>query len=638
MSPNVSSSVSESAELWICFDLPPEDPPKDAVVLSFMSPRRELEAEERWGARLLNGRAWTEDVRPDARRLYLDLLVCVGATPIAGKTLRQVLKGRDGYSRWWFLKTSEKDSIWEGDFYTTLLRLICIKRVADKYGIQRVRLYGALSDFEAAVAGRFTMAPSGYRWPDTSFGKAVGIALLGRLSVILFYVRLWWTLKFLPRRPAEHVDVLLEAHWNWSVMPDATGALQDRYFSDLPAKLEQTGIRVGWAAWCEPARALWRGRRTLAGLAAESVKYPGVVLLERFLCPGDILREAADFRYLLRFLRFERVAAFRELCRVEGFDLYPLMRKQIVPLLCSASLCRWELLVTAMRRACEQIQPRMLLTFLEVFLHSRALYVGARLGAPAIKLWAAQHTVYSSDRTFGTVDPKFELQGEPDACPVPAPEGVFAMGELARKIWERNGFSSERVIVTGGLRYQHVRMEGPKTRLRTEGRAAVLLVASMTQAADLEMCEAVTMATQDLPLLQVRLRDHPLYRLSDHTGFKAFRRNVVVTAGTADEDLASADLVVFTHSALAEEALLLGIPVWQWRWAGVNASVFLDIPVIPVFDSVSALRRALEAFLENPAGFAPTRGAQEMVLHQCFGPDPARASARVTDEIVELLG
>jgi hypothetical protein len=104
------------------------------------------------------------------------------------------------------------------------------------------------------------------------------------------------------------------------------------------------------------------------------------------------------------------------------------------------------------------------------------------------------------------------------------------------------------------------------------------------------------------------------------------------------EDLQAADLVLFTQTGLGEEALLRGIPTWQWLWPGFNTSPFLDVPVIPTFTSVQALRRELLAFLKNPTPYQPAVATQRRVLQECFGSDPSAASVRMADAIQQMIG
>ena len=159
----------------------------------------------------------------------------------------------------------------------------------------------------------------------------------------------------------------------------------------------------------------------------------------------------------------------------------------------------------------------------------------------------------------------------------------------------------------------------------------------MCEAAHVDLCDAVVSATSGLESVRLLWRDHPLYRLSERPAFSRFRETIAVTSGTQDDDFRSADLVVFSQTGLAEEALLRGLPTWQWLWAGFNTSPFLDVPVIPSFTSVSALRDELRSFVHDPAPYRPSTETQQRVIDECFGSDPAGASARIADAIRYMI-
>nr|MBI3612066.1 hypothetical protein [Nitrospirota bacterium] len=606
-------------------------------MLSFLPADREAEAERLWGDRFVGGRELAQVVRLDARREYVDLIARIGATPIGGRTLRQAMKGLGGYSRWWFLKTTEKDCVWDEDVtYTTIIRLLCVKLAADRYRPQRIRLFGGPHQFALALMASHEVIPER---PVRQAPWMVPILLVGLLSrfwLLFYYCRLWWHLRWCAPVEQGEFDVLLEGYWDWSVGPGADGRLRDKYFSDLPEKLAAHGLRVGWMTWYEPGVASWQKGRPLGAVVRSAAQRRDTVVLERQLSLRDIVGIVFRFRYLGEFLHFDRQPSFRSLFQVAGFDLHHVMRGPMLRLLAGSNLCRWDLLAAAATKACSVARPKLILTFLELITHSRAVRAGARTGFPTTKLWNVQHAGYASDKTFGMVDPRIELSGQPDGCPIPAPDGIFVMGELSESFWRRNGFRKEQVILTGGLRYQHVRVE---SRPCVQAAApTVLLVVGMNAELDLDMCAAVSAATRYLPSVRLRLRDHPHYLLSSCAGFDRFRDRIEVTAGSPDDDLRSADLVVFTHSGMAEEAFLKGIPAWQWLWAGFNTSVFLDLPVIPTFTSVAELQQALRSFHAAPDRYRPKRETQELVMRQCFGPDPAGASERICAKILDLVG
>ena len=279
----------------------------------------------------------------------------------------------------------------------------------------------------------------------------------------------------------------------------------------------------------------------------------------------------------------------------------------------------------------------MVVTFLELFMESRPLYAGARR-AGVRALYAAQHAAYCSEKTFGSLDSEIEAKGIPDNCPMPVPDGVFTMGELSHSLWLKNGFPPGNVIKTGGLRYQYVSLRDAGGSGSAEEKV-VLLICGMNEYLDFDMCEAVCRATEGLSGIKLRIRNHPSYWITDMEGFAKYRSRIEVSSvRDAMEDVGSADLVLFTHSSLAEEALIMGVPIWQWLWAGFNTSVFVDIPGISVFMSVSTLRDEIKKFLADPGLFRPSIGFRQNIMELCYGAEPSKASVKVASEIERILG
>jgi hypothetical protein len=626
-------TASSFSELWVCFTPPPAAPASDVLVLSFLPPGLEENASAAWGDQLVRGRDALQDVRPAARRAYLDLVARIGATPCRrGRTLRQALRGSDGVSRWWFLKLSEKNCIWDDDqTYSTLLRLFTVRAVAEKHAITRALVHGGPRAFGEALG---VARPKRARDAVAALVAVAG-GLVGRLLLAVRSLYRWTIYRSLRWQSPGACDVLLEAHWDWSLGPDAAGGLRERYFADVPTRLRAHGQRVAWLASCEPAAVVWQRGRAFRSVAASACSQRDVVILDRYLTVTDVLATTLNVRDPLIVTGFMRSRAFRALFVVDDLDMYPVMRDRLLRDAWGTSICRWEQVAIGTRRACLELRPRVLLTFLELFLHAKALYVGARAGAPGIVTWAAQHAAYCSDKTFGTIDPRVEGAGEPDGCPSPVPDGVFVMGELARRLWRENGFDDQHIVLTGGLRYQHVTL-GDVVGRSVAGEVRILLVGGTNTEVDIDMCDALATAVRGLAGVRLRLRDHPHYCLTEKREFDRFRGLIEITQGTAHDALAEADLVVFGHSSLADEALMRGIPVWQWLWPGFNTSVFVDLPLVPAFGSVATLRAALQRFVADPAAHRPSRDTRADVARQCFGPEPSRAAERVADVVATL--
>lgn len=630
----IQPHTPQLTELWACFVPPPEGPRPEVHLISFMAPSLEEAVSGRWGAQFIDGRALVDEIRPRARDEYVSLIARLGTAAASdGRTLRQALRGPGGYSRWWMLGLAEKDCVWETDqTYTTMLRLIAIETARDSVQAARVRLFGAPPALTAVLVPerRAVLDPLGAVLRAITRGMAARFALTTRAW------RLVRTLRWLRLPASEAREVLLQGYWDWSVRPGDEGELRDRYFTSLPSELTRRGVSVGWLVSCETDGEPWQQGRTQREVLAALRTHPEVTILERYWTSSGILRAAFGVASSWRLTRFALSSSFRRLCRVGTLDLSPIIRAQLLQNAWGSTICRLELITAAVNRACRDLRPAVVLTFLELFLRARAIYAGVAASGTGTATWAAQHAGYSSDKTLGVVDAEIELRGVPDGCAVPAPDGIFVMGDLSRRLWQATGLAAGRVVATGGLRYQSVKVYPPRLP-RTDGSVSILLACGMNESAELDLCDAAVAASNGLPGVALHWRDHPLYQFSRRESFRRFRDRIVVRRGTLEEDFDAADLVLFTHAGIAEEALLRGLPVWQWRWGGFNTSPFLDIPVVPAFTSVRRLRIALEDFIRAPGRYQPSADTQRRVLAECFGAEPAQAADRIATAVTRII-
>lgn len=635
----MNSNTAPYQELWVYFDTPDRLPPSNAIVLSFMGAKTEHEFEKSMGTRFISGRLIAQKIRSQARKTYLDLVTQIPATPcVAGKTLRERLKGSNGISRWWYLRVSQKNSVGINDPYTPIIQLFCIKSVADEHNIKIIHILGSQKGFGDCLkiyCRVFVHKPHGlYLRIQEVIALFQGMA--ARLYFITHYLFLLWTLNKIPVPKNMKFDVALQGYWDWSVSPLLSGELKDKYFTDLPHLLKNKSIPFGWIARFSPRNFKWYKKQNRANMISELKYYPEVVFIEKFLRIRDILASAINLRYLFVWFEFSRSNMFKALFIRDELNFYPLLKLYFLRGFAGNEIPYNETFCIAAERFCASTKPKAILTFLELFLESRAIYAGAKKANSEVELYAAQHASYSSDKTFGFLDKDIELDGKPDHCPMPVPDKIFAMGKLSYDIWIKNGFAANQVILTGGLRYQHIRIRDSR---RKGDKMKIMLLSGMNEILDFDMCEAVCSATEEMQGIELWLRDHPLYKISDLKGFEKFRSKINVTTNPSPEgDLLSSDLVLFTHSSLAEEAFLMGMPVWQWLWAGFNSSTFIDIPVIPVFLSIHELKESIEQFISKPESFYPSEEIKREVLKNFFSTSPENTSKIIFEEISRYSG
>jgi hypothetical protein len=138
--------------------------------------------------------------------------------------------------------------------------------------------------------------------------------------------------------------------------------------------------------------------------------------------------------------------------------------------------------------------------------------------------------------------------------------------------------------------------------------------------------------------VRLYLRNHPFSRLDDLPEFSRYRDRIELTQGTLEENLDAADLILFTYSTVAEEALLRGKPVWQWLTLGYNGSALAAINGAPQFRSVAGFRRGLQEFLANGNAFLPSEEKRREVFQDLFsrGEDVNSASKQIS-AIIKLM-
>lgn len=606
--------------------------PLDGPVLSFLPPAREEALAERLGPRLIRAREMPAAVRARARADYLTACAAPAARPDAhGKTLRREMSD-GGVSSWWFHPVSFKDC--EGDpVFDRVLAARAVLWAANSARAGEVELVGAPGELADALSGVIAVSARSAPWraPEALWwlrALASRVRLLVRTGLDLLACAFAG-----PTPSAPGPEIFLLGYWDWSCR-ETDGRIADRYFKDLPEALERRGRSVGWLCWLDPDGDPARpsvGRFSAAASAARAGK---VTLLQSFLDPGDLLEALLDLRPLGAYLRRRHEPAFRAAFRAaDGLDLFPLLEEYLLRGVLDGGMPRCELMRRACRRAGLALAPRAAIHFLEHFPHARAAFAG--LAEARVPLTAAvQHASFCREKTFYFLDPALEFRGEPDSQPAPTPGLVFAMGAQAAEHFRACGYPPSRVRLSGSPRYDHVRPPRP-ARSRPGGGVRVLLAPALDLNAEAAMLEAVDAAALGLPRVELRLRDHPFARLSERPEYAARRSRVALSSGTLAQDFEWADLILFTYSTVAEEGVLGGLPAWQWRPLGYDASALSEENGARPFASVSALRAALDAF--KPGDGLPDDGARARLAERLFHEADGRAAERVASALDEAL-
>lgn len=614
--------------LHVCWELPPAAPPAEDAVLSFLPSIDEERFALHFKGTLLRARETSAETRRHARELYLDISAAIGASRgSAGLTLREAAGGgTHAASPWWWHTSSYKDC--EGDpAFGLIIAALTILAARRKLGVHELRFIGAPAELIAVFdefPGVRTRAPRRPWHPGWISLKA---SAMRALSILLCLRECIAARRIRASKPPRGA-VLLLGFWNWSVSPRANEALEDRFAKSLPEELRGHGLPMGWLCWLAinsgPTNRGRTWREELAPLYGRS----DVSILQSYLTAGDILRAHADLRPLRAYLRRRAEPDFTPLFQREGLNFAPLFTERLLQGFLDNSLPRCALMALAAERAARELAPTATISFLEHHPIARAFNDGIRRGEPHALRTAFQHASLCLEKTFYFMDPLREFHGKPDGRPAPCPDLIFAMGSQARKHLISCGYPPERVLETGNPRYDYLRPKqaSPSNRAGTR----LLIAAGLDASVEIDMVEAAAAAAKGLPGVEVILRAHPFSRLARHPRLTALAGRVRLSTGSLDEDIAAADVVLFTYSTVAEEAALQGKAVWQWRPLSYDASALTEVAEIPRFTDIASLRAALADF-RNPA--PPPEQVEEiaaLLFHRLDG----GAAKRIADEIL----
>ena len=616
-----------SPSLWACWTAPQVPLPAGAVVLSFLSPRDEQSLPVEVRRDLVSARDPAISARDDARRRYHDLVAGIGNAEVdPPRTFRQVLTRGAGPSLWWFHRTSFKDS--ESDpAFDWIIAIHTIVRVAEMVNARDVTLVGSPAPIAAALANRFALT-SLRPQPREGIWRLAIRALLSRGGFALNTIR---QIRAAAATSAPSLDAALLGFWDWSVSPSADGGMQDRYFKDLPSALKAIGLRsIGWIAWLDQAGDPRQPLRTASDCASTARNRPDVVLLQQFLSIRDVVTVSADLRPLMDYLRARSAESFRRRFVEDDVDYFPLFASALLSGFLDAHLAHCTLMYRATARALARCKPAVAFSSFEHFPLARAQYAAAQLSATPFV--AVQHASYGHDKTFLHLQPGPEFRGEPDGCAVPVPQLVCAIGTLGRDLFAECGYPPERIAVTGSPRYDD-------RVFRTAGPLGdrILIATALREDTELEMIEAAVLAARGTTV-RLRLRSHPFRPFDRHPRFAALAPHVEVSHNSLDQDLREAAVVLFTHSTVADEAFLRGIPAWQWLSTGHNASALAEIADIRQFSTIEALRSGFADLASGGPHKAVSETARHEATERLFWRLDGGAAGRVAAACRDCLG
>jgi len=628
-------NLSEFSTLWVCWLMPNRKLPDDALILSFALPEQDKIIEDRYSDRFLRGSEVSQGIRDKARKLYVQLIAELGATPCyREKTLRELMKLDDREcSSWWYHRVSFKDNTSEPTF-DRIITVLTVVSVVEQLKIDNIVILGGAQEVGEALSSKYNVRRiKEKRRPSTLVLVLRGVA--SRVKSICNFYRSITASKRCLSLIQRNVEVGFVGFWDWSISYDKkTGVIEDRYYKSLPLELRKLGVNdIAWLLWLDPFSEPSSGGRALKDVVLPIKSRNDMIMLQSFLSIKEMLKYVCDFRMSYRYFLVRISIRFRKLFWKDGIDYFRLFSSDLLYMFFNADISHYRLVALATERAVRKFRPKVVLSFLEFYPFAKACYEGIRRSKEGIICCCIQHGTRSHESTFCAFDPKLEYLGAEDQCPIPNPDYCFAMGNLGRKLFHECGFPDEKILLTGSPRFEHIRLNANKRKKSEKDTVRLLFAASGIFDMEMHALDACVMVGKELDFVELIVRDHFFYRLRDYPPAKKLIDFVELSNKSLDDDIDRADILLFTSTTVAEEAFLHGKPVWQWVTPNANTSLFRDVPVIKKIYSADQLKRALYDFKESPDKYYPSDEDIKCVEKECFFRCDGKTSKRIAKEI-----
>ena len=144
-------------------------------------------------------------------------------------------------------------------------------------------------------------------------------------------------------------------------------------------------------------------------------------------------------------------------------------------------------------------------------------------------------------------------------------------------------------------------------------------------------------AIQGLIGIRLILREHFFWKLSSNSQLKAVLDDIEISNRSLQDDLKSADLVLFTTTTTAEEAIMCEVPVWQIISEKSNFSPLGNMDQVKKIYSEKQFRMALKEFIETDSLHGFSSSVIDQVERDCFFKCDGKSSDRMARQIQNLI-
>ena len=349
-----------------------------------------------------------------------------------------------------------------------------------------------------------------------------------------------------------NVEILLVTWGRSATFPPGEPLTHDPYYGPFPGFLRQRCGRLGYLAnptgWIDPFS-------DIAKNTAQSAD--PIILLHHCITPLDAVRAA--------FLTLFFPLIVRRTLHIAGHDLSPVLRLAL-----HYELVRWRqtwaLLYDRVGKAMHAcgVRPKLVVHLYENQPWEKLLRAGIRRHLPETRIGAFQHAPFAELYLS-------QFASRRDIAQDLLPDRLFTIGQAARQQLAARGYPEVRLKIGGAWRFERLfALESGRssTEPNKGTERTVLCCTSIDYSESEELLEKAVRAARGLHNTRLLVNFHPATNSAFRETLKATAERqelnsegVQFTEQAARDLLPDVDAVLYHSSAVAYEALAIGIPI-----------------------------------------------------------------------------
>lgn len=358
-----------------------------------------------------------------------------------------------------------------------------------------------------------------------------------------------------------------------------------------------------------------------------------IVFYEEYLSVGDLVR-ALDLKNLLKYIFIEKKQSFRDSLNYNGIPVFGLFAAELRQSYVSYGISMFMLLTRAVERIAREYSAAGLISFLEMYHYSRALYYGTKKGRPQIINIAIQHATITPTKLWDVFSPVEIPQ-------MPIPDYIFTQGKMGRDIYVGSGYPAERCIITGGARFDSllaVKPEGEIDVAIPVGKKVALVTTAYMKDDALRIIRMVGEVLKTRDDLFVIFKGHPHCPIGEMLEAEGID-NYALSFSNVHQLLLRSDLLITSYSMTADEAIALDRPVISVLNDDlIDMSMFFEIEAAPRIRNTAELNEALDLVLYRSEEMERYRRNWPRLIEESFYRIDGKNQERIVSLIGEFMG